>query len=160
MGIAENMAVIKIATLGDIDTQNIRLTMEKCWNILTNSKGNQVNQINLNQFLEIAESQLINDQAGSCHKHLDRIVKVLFRYFDDNNDEHLNSYEYMSLLASFRAEFRHAKASFEVLDLNKDGLISLEEFRTAIWEFMTSDNSESPGNHLFGNWEESRWASH
>ncbi len=158
MGIAENMVIIKIATFGGIDTQKIMLTMEKCWKILTNT-NDLVNEITLNQFLEIAESQLINDQAGSCHKHLDRIVKILFRYFDDNNDEYLNSYEYMSLLASFRAEFRHAKASFELLDLNKDGLISLEEFRTAVWEFMTSDNSESPGNHLFGNWDESRWVS-
>ncbi|MDA1122133.1 MAG: hypothetical protein O2887_16865 [Bacteroidetes bacterium] len=159
MGIAENMVVIKIATLGDIETQQVRLTMEKCWKILTNSKGKLVHEINYHELLQIAESQFINNQATNCKQYLDRIVKVLFKYFDDNNDEHLSSFEYMSLLASFRAEFRHAKVSFELLDLNKDGLISLEEFKTAVWEFMTSDNQESPGNHLFGNYEQSRWVS-
>src|ERR1700733_11624979 len=34
--------------------------------------------------------------------------------------------------------------AFETIDLNHDGMLSLEEFSTALWEYLTSENEKSP----------------
>ena len=83
------------------------------------------------------------------------MVWFIFKYFDDNKDNRLSMSEYMSMLVSFRAEFRTARESFNMMDTNKDNFISMEELSQAVREFFTSSDEDSPGNRLFGDWKTS-----
>lgn len=153
MNIAENMTIIKAATMEDVDANSIRKLMEMVWINLSGMETDPKYKIDLNRWLHFASHLIVNCPEETYSRNIDGIVKFIFKYFDDNNDQELNFNEYMSMLVSFRAEFRSARKSFDLMDTNGDNVISIEELSQSVREFFKSSDANSPGNWLFGDWE-------
>lgn len=150
--IAENMSIIKAETLKDHHIASVRKFMEKSWIHLSHVESDHY-KIPLNEWLHFADKEIVNCSQEKYNNNIEKLVHAIFLFFDDNKDKHLNLVEYMSLLVSFRADFRNAKMSFESLDTNKDGLISEDELSHAVWAFFHSSDADERGNWLFGEWK-------
>ena len=153
MNIADNMTIIKAATMEEEDALSIRKLMERAWVNLSGSDAGPKYKISLPQWLDFANDKIVNCGEKTYHQNINYMVKFIFRYFDDNKDNYLSIQEYMAMLVSFRAEFHTAHKSFNILDVNGDGLISMEELSIAVRDFFKSSDENSPGNWLFGDWK-------
>ncbi|SDI33158.1 Ca2+-binding protein, EF-hand superfamily [Sinosporangium album] len=77
--------------------------------------------------------------------HLDRtafvaqvvwpITDALWDALDADGDEKLNRPEYLRLWAAFDVEGPSAREAFEMLDANRDGRLSKDEFAQAMYDF-------------------------
>ena len=152
INVAENMSIIKAETLEDHHLSFFRRFMERSWNHLSYFEKNHY-KISLYEWLHFADQEIVNCNKEKYTYNIEKLVHAIFLFFDDNKDKHLSVAEYMSLLASFRADFRSAKRSFDLLDTNNDGLISEQELSQAVWKFFHSSDPEEPGNWLFGDWK-------
>ncbi len=71
---------------------------------------------------------------------------------DENNDGKVTWEEYDQFVRSFRKDmYFDTKATFAILDLNKDGVIGIpEEIVQISNDFLLSDDPTVPGNWVFG----------
>jgi Ca2+-binding EF-hand superfamily protein len=77
-------------------------------------------------------------------------IQFLFELIDLNSDGEIGVEEYALFLKAYHVQ-ASAQEIFAKLDLNGDGHISLHEFVTLCDQFYTSDEAQSQGNWLFGN---------
>lgn len=78
-------------------------------------------------------------------------VQFLFELIDLNSNGEIGADEYALFLQAYNVKNASANEIFAKLDLNGDGHISLSEFITLCDQFYTSDDAQSQGNWLFGN---------
>ena len=83
---------------------------------------------------------------------LDRAVlqssRAIVTAADSDDDGYLDLPDYERLAALLRIE--QAADGFALLDTDADGRLSIQEILTALVDFYTSDDPDSPGNLLFG----------
>lgn len=112
---------------------------------------------NLDEWLEFADKGIVNGSDELYEKHVNQFVKDTFDVFDANGDGFISLDEYIDLFMAYRIEIRYSAKSFTKIDLNKDDLISKDELISAVSEFYRSNDTEAPGNWLFGFWDGASW---
>ena len=74
-----------------------------------------------------------------------------FRVLDTNGDGFLQADEYARSFAQVGIQDTSViQRAFQFIDTNQDGKLSLEEFSAALWEYMTSEDENSPCASLWG----------
>src|SRR6218665_3326328 len=74
-----------------------------------------------------------------------------FRILDVNGDNFLQEEEYARSFGSVGIQDKGViRRAFEAIDLNQDGKLSLEEFSTALFENLTSEDEKSRYTELLG----------
>ena len=74
-----------------------------------------------------------------------------FRILDVNGDGFLQEEEYARSFGSVGIQDKGViRRAFEAIDLNQDGKLSLEEFSTALFENLTSEDEKSRYTELLG----------
>jgi hypothetical protein len=103
----------------------------------------------------LSEEQFIaaNRAAGvdsSRFNMVEAVPQAIFDVMDTDGDEHISKPEYKVFLEAWGVSDLEALNVFLELDTNEDGRISRAEFLTAIRDFFTSPELESPGSLFFG----------
>ncbi len=99
----------------------------------------------LNFFLRIEET-------GYTNKYVMHTSAYIFMLFDLNNDKMISRKEYADMFQIYNINQHYIEQAFDNLDTNKDGAISLSELVFAFREFLLSEDPNSPGNWIFGDW--------
>lgn len=79
-------------------------------------------------------------------------IGTAFDLIDSDEDGHVNVKEYSRFLYSILRQNpeEYAKLAFRVLDTNRDGLVSFEEFRNGFLDFWFSEDEKGPGTIVWG----------
>ena len=94
-----------------------------------------------------------NDEVLSVYQQL--IYSNIFDFFDQNRDGFITQDEFETLFEIFGIEKNSLTESFNLLDVNGDKKVSRYELLAAIEDFLISDDEDSPGNWIFGDWKAS-----
>ncbi|MEU3048059.1 EF-hand domain-containing protein [Streptomyces sp. NPDC006984] len=78
------------------------------------------------------------------------IADAVMRAADTNGDGVLSLDEYVRMYQALGVSPEHSAPAFAMLDLDGNGVIRHEEYRTAIVDFYLSTDPASPGNYLLG----------
>ncbi len=74
-----------------------------------------------------------------------------FRILDVNGDGFLQEEEFARSFGSVGIQDKGiARRTFEAIDLDKDGILSLEEFSTAMLDYVTSEDEQNRYTALWG----------
>ena len=111
----------------------------------------------LDEWLEFADQNIVNGSDELYEKHINKIARQIFQYFDVNEDGYISLDEFIDFFMAYRIEMKYSAKSFTKLDLDKDDRISNDELLQAIREFFRSDDEKAKGNWLFGYWGKSHW---
>ena len=150
-GVSENICIIKGILEGSFKENALKTATRQIWNSFQKHFNNpNLQTCTLEQWLEFMAHYLVNRDEEVVKFFSQRMAENLFHVFDQNLDQKLSKIEYMCIFMSFRVDIKKAHECFDLLDLNSDGFISSEEFIRAIFEFIKSDEEDSPGNSLFG----------
>jgi Ca2+-binding EF-hand superfamily protein len=75
----------------------------------------------------------------------------MFNLMDVNCDGYLQEDEHRRLFHQLGVpDTSFAKETFEAIDANRDGKLSVEEFVDACWEFFFSEDEKNPNTIYFG----------
>ena len=74
----------------------------------------------------------------------------LFNVIDVDDDGTISFQEWEMHYKCLGIDPAHARASFDALDMNKDGIISKEEFRDYHWEFFCTAENKLNSEILYG----------
>lgn len=151
--IGENLCIIRDFDMGTPEYDTVMGMMETLWNNL--EPFIEGDHGTLDQWLKFMTVLLDPKNVDSYKKYVLNFVSTLFKLFDLNDDGYISQTEYIDLFIGMRIEVRFAPKAFRNLDTNNDGKLSHEELVQTVDEFMRSENSNTPGNWLFGGWEES-----
>ena len=157
VNLALNTTIIKALELGHQDMEDLVRSMEKGWMEIVGFDCDDHYRIDLQEWLDKAEAHYLKCQENIYEKYIHEIVRIVFRYYDDNDDQHLDLLEYMSLLISYRAEIGSARNSFNFIDSNQDNLISKSELTAAIRTFFVGHHDAEHGSCFLGNWKRASW---
>jgi len=79
------------------------------------------------------------------------VTRQFFHILDVNGDGFLQEEKYARAFANVGIETTDiARSAFDSIDLNQDGKLSLEEFCTALLEYLTSEDETSRYRELWG----------
>lgn len=78
------------------------------------------------------------------------LAQALWNILDRDNDGNVEADEFASFHKAFGTSPANSRISFEHLDTDKDGKLSVEELLTAWQEYYTSEDPDAPGNWLYG----------
>lgn len=78
------------------------------------------------------------------------IADAVMRAADTSGDGVLSREEYVAMYRALGVSEEHSGPAFGMLDLDGNGVISHDEYRTAIVDFYLSTDPEAPGNYLLG----------
>lgn len=90
--------------------------------------------------------------GGLLDHYIHRTSYHLFSLFDFNDDEYISKEEFNMMFGVYRIPLDASEKSFEMLDINGDGMISSEELISALEDYFESTDADAPGNWLFGDW--------
>ncbi len=76
----------------------------------------------------------------------------LFSLFDQDGDGFIDEGEYLDMFKAYGLYMSVAKRAFDLLDINGDGRLSGGELVKAFEDYFHSDDTEAPGNWIFGDW--------
>jgi Ca2+-binding EF-hand superfamily protein len=104
-------------------------------------------------WIEFFRDQLFEGgNNGVLEYYIHRTSRHIFDLFDMNRDNFIQKEEYSDMLTIYKISQDHAEQSFEELDSNKDGVISVDEMINGLRNFFKSNDVNSPGNLIFGEW--------
>ena len=135
--------------------QQLHVRMADFWEILeqrtrTVSSGSA----DLDGFLEFHGELAAEMRAsgGQAPAWVLQWVEALLRVLDLNEDGFLSEEEFSNFLYAMGSRMSPA-AAFERLDLDRNGLIDLNELHVLVAQYLTSTSPEDPGNYLLtGGW--------
>jgi juvenile hormone diol kinase len=78
------------------------------------------------------------------------IGDFIFDLFDRDGDGRVTADEYAFIYRFGGLDPSQAAAAFARLDLDHDGLLSVDEIMTLLGQYFRSDDPDDPGNWLFG----------
>lgn len=96
--------------------------------------------------------QVESEDEGILDHYIQRTSRHIFDLFDVNKDKHISREEYANMLTIYNIPHDMAIQGFEELDANGDGLISVEEMIEGLNNFFKSEDTDSKGNLIFGEW--------
>ena len=150
--IGDNLCIVRDF---DIDTPEydtiISMTSGIWKNLLPYIEGNEGT---LEHWLKFMDELLDPANSEKYESYVTDFVSTMFKFFDLNNDGYISQTEYIDLFIGLRIEVRFAPKAFRNLDDNNDGRLSHDEIIHSVHEFMKSDDPSSPGNWLFGGWDD------
>jgi Ca2+-binding EF-hand superfamily protein len=115
------------------------------WNTLYNKDGKTT---------EVTADQLVHLFTEAGKSGLEKICKetcpLVFQAIDADGDGIIQIDEYRNFFRLFNKDVSMADKSFEGIDTNKNGVLSVAEFTEAWRDFMTSLDQKSPYQLLFG----------
>ncbi|MFJ8208697.1 EF-hand domain-containing protein [Streptomyces sp. NPDC096033] len=86
------------------------------------------------------------------------LAESIWKLCDKNGDGHVDAEEFLCFQKAVGSSPENRQIAFERLDLNKDGVLSVEEILSAYKDYYTSRDPEAPGNWLYGDvWEAEIW---
>ncbi len=155
LSLGENISIFRCLQPPSKIEELINRRGEQIWKSLQNfSNKQEMAHCNLENWLKLM--QQITEEVPP--KYFDIIarkaVRDIFFIYDKNMDNYLSKHEYLCFFVSLRVGIKQADNCFRALDLNDDMMISKEELYSAIHEFFRSEDEKSPGNLLFGDFED------
>jgi hypothetical protein len=78
------------------------------------------------------------------------IADAVMKAADTNVDGVLSQAEYVAMYGVLGVAPEQSAPAFARLDIDGDGVVSHEEYRTAIVDFYLSTDPDAPGNYLLG----------
>lgn len=78
------------------------------------------------------------------------IAEMMLGLADDDRDGRLTLANWTMLLGIYGVEARHAGQSFGRVDLDRDGVVTMDELMKAVTQFVLSPNPNDPGHWLLG----------
>jgi len=115
------------------------------WNTLYNKQG---------KCKEVKVDELLDLFTQSGRTGLDEIstetCPLVFQAIDSDGDGFIQVEEFRNFFRLFFKDDSHADKSFEIIDLNKDGVLSLDEFTAAWIEFLVGVDQKSPYQFFLG----------
>lgn len=98
------------------------------------------------------------DDPGGFETAFRPAAQALWNLCDKNDNGTVGAEEFARFHKAFGTSEENSRISFERLDANGNGNLSVDELVNAWKEFYTSLDPEAPGNWLFGDiWEEDIW---
>ncbi|MFF0476549.1 EF-hand domain-containing protein [Streptomyces sp. NPDC004284] len=86
------------------------------------------------------------------------LAEAQFAICDRDGDGRIQANEFVGFHKAYGASLTDALLSFEKLDRNNDGWLSLDGLLMAHFEYCTSEDPDAPGNRLYGNiWQDDIW---
>ncbi|MEM7792896.1 MAG: MFS transporter [Cyanobacteria bacterium P01_C01_bin.118] len=136
----QHLATLRDWRPGTIEYETLQTSFKRLsevWQEKADLDNNQ--QIDQTEWLHYLEQQEDNIVA-------DLLLKII----DTDRDGRLVIDELSTFYQSYNIHIGDLEEVFHTLDLNQDGHISQEEFRTLFTQFLHSDDVQSPGNWMFG----------
>ncbi|MFC6064066.1 EF-hand domain-containing protein, partial [Streptomyces ochraceiscleroticus] len=143
-------AVTGLVPSGDVENATaMRNAFEKWWEILAQSAdGKGDSRIEREEFVSIMRSRVTS--PGNLEEAVLAIADSLMRALDTSKDGVLSKDEYLRIYTHLGIDAEHCSDAFNRLDRDGNGVISHDEWRTALNEFYLSDDESAPGNWLLG----------
>ncbi|MEU9114060.1 EF-hand domain-containing protein [Streptomyces sp. NPDC048483] len=127
----------------------MRQAFERWWGLLLPSADTDGDgRIDRQEFVSAMRSRVIS--PGNLEAAVLEIADSLMRAWDTNKDGVLSKDEYLRICTQVGLDAALSSDAFSRLDRDGDGVISHDEFRTAVTEFYLSDDETAPGNWLLG----------
>ncbi|MER7702648.1 EF-hand domain-containing protein [Kitasatospora sp. NPDC097605] len=134
------------------DQENVsamREAFEEWWRVLlAHGDADGDGRIDRTEFLALMEADVTAPEH--FEKAVLAIADALMRALDTDHDGVLSKDEYVRMYSALGIPPEHSGDAFRRLDRDGNGVISHEEFRTAITEFYLSADENAPGNWLIG----------
>ena len=149
--IAENLCIL---WRYDEDTLEYVRTMSQhseAWNSFNHVINNEMSTATEDHFMLFADKAIVNCNELLFDEFNNSFTGEVFDNFDTNKDGHISLDEFIDLFVGYRIEVRYSAKAFRSLDRNNDGLITKDELLESVKEFFRSDDENSRGNWLFGN---------
>ncbi|MGW4383229.1 EF-hand domain-containing protein [Kitasatospora sp. NPDC004531] len=127
----------------------MRKAFEEWWRVLlAHGDADGDGRIDRQEFLDVMEANVTAPEH--FEKAVLAIADALMRALDTNRDGVLSKDEYVRMYSALGIPPEHSGDAFRRLDLDGNGVLSHEEFRSAISEFYLSSDENAPGNWLIG----------
>ena len=153
IGIAENLCVVRGE---ELDTNESRHVLEQCRKLWESLEfyidSNRDDKCTIEEWFTFVDEQLVNAGTQWRDAYINSVVGSLFDLYDTNQDGHISMDEYLDIFLSFRLDAGQVAKSFQLLDQNHDKIVTKEELVRAVGEFLLSNDPESAGNWIFGDW--------
>ncbi|MFE1771919.1 EF-hand domain-containing protein [Streptomyces sp. NPDC059008] len=107
-------------------------------------------RISLEEFLADKLDATRGGAAASRRKTRQERRRLLFGVMDRDGDGHIDLDEHRRFYRAFGVSAADAEESFAVLDVNSDGLLSVDEMVQASLEYSTSTDPNARSNDLLG----------
>lgn len=145
--IARNFARLRKLSHGSEGYQRLQAKFDFVWEYMQKfGDPNHDNAISQTEFLEYADSLLNGNYAaleGSTGS-------FLFELIDEDGDGIITLDEYRIFYQGYNIDDTMIWEIFNMLDLDRDSVISAEEFAQLGYDFHHSDDPNNPGNWFFG----------
>nr|VZI49589.1 unnamed protein product [Spirometra erinaceieuropaei] len=107
-----------------------------------------------NHFTELTEKQFIHNLRsminGDFRHQIDQFGWTFFKAVDIEGTGYISMTEYRNLQEAWRVGRGEAEGMFKVLDTDKDGKISSDEYLSAWVEYFLGEDTNSPYKTFFG----------
>ncbi len=101
------------------------------------------------EWLWYLEQMLDRFEASYIQK---AFTNITLKVMDFSQDNRVSIEEFTKFYQVYEIDPTEAVQAFFHLDLNKDDYLTKDELTTLLNEFFYSENPQSPGNWLWGNW--------
>ena len=114
---------------------------------------NQDQQVNLEEWMTYHAAALDFEQVLATEGeegNLRPFAEVLFQMLDANDDGQISGDEYCEFLQAYKVDEGTARQTFEHLDPQGLGYLTLDQLFTLVDQFYGSNEPDAAGNWLFG----------
>lgn len=139
----------RFAETGKLDQQkatDLNSTLTAVWDKYLSVVGGG-DSIGLDAFINSMKT-LVKD--ASLKGTLEGPLPLFFHAVDSNNDGKIDKGEYGEFFRILGVDEKLAPESFDAIDTDKDGLLSLDEFKTAGSDFFITDDESHPTKLFWG----------
>jgi len=119
--------------------------MLEFWSMMSN--GNDDLIITENQYVDLMKIRVFDP---AFHKAAVDAIHKNFTVLDANGDGSIDWNEFVLYFKSLGRDEESAKMAFEAIDVNQDGLITLEEFTENYLAFLTTEDEEHSSKFCWG----------
>jgi Ca2+-binding EF-hand superfamily protein len=132
------------------------LSLDQAMAVVWRFQGGDVaeRKLSMREFLEHWSANISAVVRGGAEMQrvfdeIDTFVDAIMRVVDANGDGNIGCIEFLLFLKAVGVDHGQI-ATFKKLDVNRDGYLSLEEFRAHARDFFLGNDPGSMSNHLFG----------
>jgi len=115
------------------------------WEKVFNKDG-KTEKVNQEELLDLFSHRTTSDMRQIS----DETCSLMFEAIDADGDGFIQVNEFRDFFRLFFKDDANADKSFGIIDLNKDGILSKEEFCAALTDFIIGADQKSPYQLVFG----------